>query len=251
MKKLILEKLKQIEIDRNVTVLYAVESGSRVWGYANEESDYDIRFIYKKNDLKDYLVLNKIRDVIEYNDGLYDLVGWDISKALYLHYKSNPNLREWIITSQVYIEDTIGLFDNLPEFNRQSLKYHYFALANNTYKKYLCEYKQIDFNIYKKMLHASRCILTWKLLQEDVMPPINIHEIMNVIEIPERLENSINKLYYAYSQLDNSMIDEVSVSYLLKWIRESVEYMKNDKSQVEEKRNIEEYNQRFQNILLK
>ena len=38
--------LDEIENEFGVKVLYAVESGSRGWGFANEDSDYDVRFIY-------------------------------------------------------------------------------------------------------------------------------------------------------------------------------------------------------------
>ena len=51
----IINKLKKVEDEYDVKVLYAVESGSRVWGFNNADSDYDVRFIYKSNDLKDYL----------------------------------------------------------------------------------------------------------------------------------------------------------------------------------------------------
>lgn len=46
MRKLILEKLKEIEERENIKILHCVESGSRAWGFASPDSDYDVRFIY-------------------------------------------------------------------------------------------------------------------------------------------------------------------------------------------------------------
>jgi len=59
------EQLDLIEREFNVKVLYAVESGSRGWGFANEDSDYDIRFIYLRP-LKDYLSITKKRGKLPY-----------------------------------------------------------------------------------------------------------------------------------------------------------------------------------------
>ena len=135
MKEQILHKLEEIEKRENVTVLYAVETGSRAWGHANENSDYDIRFIYKHNDISQYLVLDKFEDVIQYDDGIFDFVGWDVKKALQLHFKSNPNLREWLISPVVYIPDETGIFRDFEDFSPEILRYHYFGLAKKTYGK--------------------------------------------------------------------------------------------------------------------
>ena len=39
-------KLAEIEKIHNIRIVYAVESGSRAWGFASPDSDYDVRFIY-------------------------------------------------------------------------------------------------------------------------------------------------------------------------------------------------------------
>ena len=45
MDAIIQEKLDQIEAEHGVQILLAVESGSRAWGFASPDSDYDVRFI--------------------------------------------------------------------------------------------------------------------------------------------------------------------------------------------------------------
>ncbi len=92
----IIKRLQEIEINEDVRVIYACESGSRAWGFASEDSDYDVRFIYAHP--KDwYLSILDQSDVIETPvvDQL-DIQGWDIRKALRLFRKSNPPLLEWL-----------------------------------------------------------------------------------------------------------------------------------------------------------
>ena len=75
MKEIILKELKKIEEENNVEILLAVESGSRAWGFASPDSDYDVRFIYNCPE-EDYLRLDQRRDVIELRVGMgHKLVG--------------------------------------------------------------------------------------------------------------------------------------------------------------------------------
>ncbi len=102
MEELIESKLREIEEKKNIKILHCVESGSRAWGFASPDSDYDVRFIYVRPK-EFYLRLDKTRDVIEWQlDDTFDINGWDISKALSLLYKSNPTLFEWNSSPIVY-----------------------------------------------------------------------------------------------------------------------------------------------------
>lgn len=140
MKELIVSKLKQIEKDYNVKILLAVESGSRAWGFASPDSDYDVRFIYVRPE-KDYLRLEKVRDVIELpiNDEL-DINGWNLQKALRLLYSSNPTLFEWFSSPIIYIETDFA--EQIREitgeyFSTKKGLYHYISMAESNYREYL------------------------------------------------------------------------------------------------------------------
>ena len=76
----ILEKLHDLENEYNIEIMSACESGSRVWGFNSKNSDYDMRFIYKHNDKKDYITLKEIDDVIEKNIKNYDFIDGILKK---------------------------------------------------------------------------------------------------------------------------------------------------------------------------
>ena len=50
MREIILEELRKIEEQENVKIIMAIESGSRAWGFASPDSDYDVRFIYVRKE---------------------------------------------------------------------------------------------------------------------------------------------------------------------------------------------------------
>ena len=93
----------------------AAESGSRAWGFASPDSDYDVRFIYV-NRLPWYLTVEPGRDVIEQPiSGELDINGWDLRKTLQLLKESNPTLLEWLRSPIVYQQDAhsnaLGVWD--------------------------------------------------------------------------------------------------------------------------------------------
>ena len=89
-------RLDEVERDHGVRVLWAVESGSRAWGFPSPDSDYDCRFFYvRRHD--DYLSPWRPRDVIETPlDGVLDVNGWDLIKAVRLAARSNATVLEWL-----------------------------------------------------------------------------------------------------------------------------------------------------------
>ena len=84
----ILAALRSIEAEAQVRVLLAVESGSRAWGFASPDSDYDVRFVYVHEPAW-YLTVFESRDVIEKMlPGELDVSGWDLYCRIHRHARS-------------------------------------------------------------------------------------------------------------------------------------------------------------------
>ncbi|MFO5695585.1 DNA polymerase beta superfamily protein, partial [Klebsiella pneumoniae] len=55
-------ELDRIEKKYGVKIIYACESGSRGWGFASTNSDYDVRFIYVNHPSHYVRVYNETRE---------------------------------------------------------------------------------------------------------------------------------------------------------------------------------------------
>ena len=172
MRMQIMDALRDIETRHDVTVLFACESGSRGWGFASPDSDYDVRFIYV-NRLPWYLTVTPRRDVIEVPiSGDLDINGWDLRKALGLMRESNPTLLEWLRSPIVYREDEAAMprFRALSEavFSNARGWHHYASMAKKNFREHL----QADEVRYKKYLYVLRPLLAarWIRTQPGVPP---------------------------------------------------------------------------------
>lgn len=98
-------RLAVIEAEHGVRALFACESGSRGWGFASPDSDYDVRFLYV-HPLPWYLQVSAGREVIELPiSGDLDMNGWELRKALGLLKKGNATLIEWLDSPVIYRAD--------------------------------------------------------------------------------------------------------------------------------------------------
>lgn len=134
-------ELLRLEREHDVTILYACESGSRGWGFASPDSDYDVRFLYVHR-LDWYLRVEPQRDVIEcpISDEL-DISGWELRKALQLLHRSNPTLLEWLDSPVVYRADS-AVTESLRALGLQCFspprgRYHYVSMAKKNYREHL------------------------------------------------------------------------------------------------------------------
>lgn len=190
---LVPEKLREIEKIENIRILLAVESGSRAWGFASPDSDFDVRFIYKRPKEK-YLQLNKQRDVIELPvDDTWDINGWDLDKTLRLLYKSNPTLYEWINSPVCYCKTDFSerIIPLMKEyFSAKNTIYHYLNTARSHRKIYLLG----EAVRPKKYFYALRPILAcmW-VLENNSPPPVIFNELSDAL-LPASLRSSLDYL---------------------------------------------------------
>ena len=193
MREMIQTQLRKIEEEEHIKILLAVESGSRAWGFASPDSDYDVRFIYVRRK-DDYLRLDAVRDVIELPiDDVLDINGWDLQKALRLLYKSNPTLFEWFSSPIVYQETEFAdKFRNvmIHYFSSKKMLNHYISMAEGNYRKYL----NGDLVRAKKYFYVLRPLLACKwILDRGTLPPMLFSELMKA-ELPAELIGVVNQL---------------------------------------------------------
>jgi predicted nucleotidyltransferase len=178
MRAQIMQALRDIEAHHDVTVLFACESGSRGWGFASPDSDYDVRFIYV-NRLPWYLTVTPRRDVIELPiSGELDVNGWDLRKALGLMRESNPTLLEWLRSPVVYRDDAAAMprFRALSEavFSNARGWHHYTSMAKKNFREHL----QADEVRYKKYLYVLRPLLAARWIRTQAgVPPMRFAEL--------------------------------------------------------------------------
>ena len=179
MRERIRAELAQLARGHDVRVLLAVESGSRAWGFASPDSDYDVRFIYVHAPAW-YFSVFEGRDVIEAMlPGDLDLSGWELRKALRLFSKCNLSLNEWLGSPIVYDEVPelrAQLRGMLPRyFNPIAATHHYRSMADAALKENLS-----DGHIgIKKLFYVLRPLLACRwIANAHSQPPTAFAELV-------------------------------------------------------------------------
>jgi len=180
MRQEIIVELNKLEIQLDIIILYAVESGSRAWGFASTNSDWDVRFIYVHK-RKWYLSIDEQKD--SYNKILpneIDLSGWELKKTLKLFRKSNPPFMEWLDSPIIYKEN-YSTIKKLREvrfefFNPKGCMYHYLSMAVSNFREYL----QGDLVRIKKYFYVLRPILACSWIKRtNTMAPMEFEVLLN------------------------------------------------------------------------
>lgn len=232
MEKLIISKLREIEEKENIRILLAIESGSRAWGFASPDSDYDVRFIYIRSE-EEYLKLEKKRDVLELPiDDVLDINGWDLQKTLRLLYKSNPTLFEWFSSPIIYMEtEFAGKFRRIMRkyFVAKKSLYHYISMAEGNYREYLKK----DMVKAKKYFYVLRPVLACRWILDKKTPPPMLFSELTEAELPPQLRTDVQHLLDL--KMNTPEIREIPrIASINAYLDSSIEEIKRDIAKMEE-----------------
>ena len=218
-------RLADIERRFDVDVFYACESGSRAWDFASEDSDYDVRFlsVHPRNW---YLSLTEQRDVIETPiEGVYDVNGWDLRKALRLAAKGNPVLFEWLSSPIHYLRRP--LFDGFREaalgvFDAQKAYLHYFSMAEGQRRAYLSG----ETVRQKKYFYVVRPLLACLYLLEcRTAVPMRFLELVDAVPVPAAVRDVLAALLRAKRQA-SEVAESSRLPILDRWIDETIDSLR-------------------------
>ncbi|MGM0845222.1 MAG: nucleotidyltransferase domain-containing protein [Bacillota bacterium] len=197
MHDLILSELKKIELEHEIRILYAVQAGSRAWGFPSAHSDWDIRFIYQ-HPLDWYLSLDKKRDVIEKQaGGVLELSGWDLKKTMGLLNKSNPSILEWLQTEDKLIEDKYFCEKILPlqsmVYSPISCFHHYLSMSKTNWHKWKRQRDSVKST--KLTLHLLRGILCciW-IVEKKSFPSVEFSDLFHQTVQNPKIKEEIERI---------------------------------------------------------
>lgn len=234
--ELVLLKIKEIEEKENIKVLHVIESGSRAWGFASWDSDYDVRFIYVR-DRDFYLSLRDTKDFIDWElNEVLDINGWDVKKALQHFHKSNATLFEWSNSPVVYYttEEWKKLYRQAAQnyFACKPSIYHYYGTANKNYHEHLMD----DMVKYKKYFYALRPILACKWIEEKKCPPpVLFDELFNTV-LEDEMKAPVEELLAKKMQMSES--DKApKMEVINRYLEEKLAYYKARVESMEDDRN--------------
>jgi hypothetical protein len=195
----VMRRLGEVVRNNDVRLLFAVESGSRAWGFHSPDSDFDCRFIYVRHE-DSYLSFAQPRDVIETPiEGLFDINGWDLAKALRLMIKGNSVVHEWLASPHVYVANDRFLAALAPIARAWRSAYadahHYHGLLATQRGRHIAGRDEVNL---KKYFYAVRPAMALQWLRErGDAPPMDLPSLLDGLELPSDVAAALEALRQA------------------------------------------------------
>lgn len=211
--------------EHGVAIPWAIESGSRAWGFPSPDSDYDCRFLFVRR-LDDYLDPWPQRDVIETPlDAVLDVNGWDLIKAVRLAENGNATVGEWLRSPLVYSGDT-GFRDALLSacadlVDVQRVGRHYLHVGEGQWERSGAGAGR-DV-VLKRVFYALRpaAALHWMHVHGAATPPMNLFQLLDEAPPPPALRSAVEEMVAAKAltrELGAGRVDPVVV----RWVEEQL-----------------------------
>ncbi|MDQ1124378.1 nucleotidyltransferase domain-containing protein [Microbacterium trichothecenolyticum] len=185
-------RLASVEVEHGVRIPWAIESGSRAWGFPSPDSDYDCRFLYIRPP-ESYLSLWPERDVIETPlDKTFDVNGWDLAKTVALIVKGNATAIEWLNSPIIYTgdedfrADLLALAEDTVE--RGAIGRHYLHVARQ---------QRAGSATLKRFFYVLRpaAALRWLATHPDaVVPPMDLPRLLAEGDVAGDVRNAATEL---------------------------------------------------------
>lgn len=198
---------QQLEHEHNIRILFAVENGSRAWGMHSADSDYDVRFVFIRRNITDYLRIAPPNPVVcaafdkcgqrmpTAQGSLVDMSGFDITKFTKLLAGSNSTAIEWTMSPILHYgtSDAQAIFTQCAanHFSRRSLFWAYKSMSKKHYKTFILTNKEVT---HKKYLYALRGAANalW-VATYPTLPPIAFVKVYRTM-LPESVASLLDQV---------------------------------------------------------
>lgn len=191
-------RLDDICASEGVCIPWAIESGSRAWGFPSPDSDFDCRFVFVRP-IEQHLSPWLRRDVIETPlIGELDVNGWDLAKALKLLLKGNAVIIEWLRSPIIYSgeawfrDELLGFATRFAD--RDLIAKHYLHLGERQRRAYFADGANVP---QKKMFYALRPAATLRWLRhhaDAAIAPMHFPTLMSQCNPPMELASLVADL---------------------------------------------------------
>lgn len=180
--------LDALEQEHGLRILFAIESGSRAWGFASADSDWDVRAVAVRS-LRDYLRLGEPRHDTwsAMLPGDLDIVVWDLRKAAAHWAKGNAAVTEWFGSPIVY-RDADGWLVRLRDaargaFRPETAAWHYASMWAKAVERAGGLAPRMPLKPLCYALRANVCA-RWAL-QKRTMPPTHFDDALEGLPIAD------------------------------------------------------------------
>lgn len=200
------QELNKLEDEKDITVTIARLGGSRRYGAAHSNSDWDVYFIFTQDPVNYATITDYVGRITELDrgpskgdGGRINFYGWNVDRFGGLIRTSHPDTIEYIQknpTEYVSPDDNGPLtrleWEARKNFNTMSLHRKYLSKAGYEWEKYVSGDKEPTNN---RQFRVARGVgMAQHLRKDGSMPPVDVNELGGKDTLAPGLRENLNKL---------------------------------------------------------